>query len=166
MCIRDRGEAGADQQADLDAIAGYATALTEAVTSALPDWVERSVQLRCHENNLADADPQQVTEAGRAAAEDIGCRLEQQLTLDIDDQWTTPLTIIRSAIKYPTEILSALGCPPTIRDDFAQRANPGDLYDLTPASFADLGPEVHGHGIAWGAAKAHIHLRRRKGEGQ
>jgi hypothetical protein len=49
------------------------------------------------------------------------------------------------------------------RDDAEARLHPDDVYGLVPAAFADLGPEVHDAGLVWGAAKAHVHLRRRAG---
>jgi hypothetical protein len=46
------------------------------------------------------------------------------------------------------------------RDPFAERAFPDDLYDLSPASFADVDPELAEVAITWGAAKAFVHKRR------
>jgi hypothetical protein len=40
------------------------------------------------------------------------------------------------------------------------------VYDLTPASFADVDPALHEPGLVWGAAKAHVHLARRRREGR
>ena len=102
--------------------------------------------------------------AGRAAAEEVGGRVRELLLLDIDEQWTNPLTLIRTAIRYPTELLRAIGAPTVHRDEQAKRFHPDDVYDLTPASFAELGPDVHDLGLSWGAAKAHVHLRRRREE--
>ncbi len=136
----------------------------------MPSWVARAVEVRCQQNRISIADNQEladrVAQAGVAAADDIGTRLWDLLKLDIDDQWTNPLAIIRTGTKYPTEILRSLDCPPVERDDYSKRANPDDIYGLTPASFADLGPGLQDLGISWGAAKAHIHLRRRKEAGQ
>ncbi len=50
------------------------------------------------------------------------------------------------------------------RDAQSARFQPDDVYDLAPASFADLAPELHDLGISWGAAKAHVHLQRRRRE--
>lgn len=164
------GAGNASTSADAEAIARFGAALAEAVRLALPDWVAQAVHYQCQQNNMVVADNgelvDRISEAGRHASEDIGSRLADLLQLDIDEQWTNPLSIIRSAVRYPSEILASLDCPPSSRDDYSIRANPHDVYDLTPASFADLGPEVKDLGIAWGAAKAHIHLQRRKREGQ
>jgi len=36
---------------------------------------------------------------------------------------------------------------------------------LAPAAFEDVAPELRDPGIEWGAAKAFVHLRRRRAEG-
>jgi hypothetical protein len=46
------------------------------------------------------------------------------------------------------------------------RSFPDDVYDLTPASFADVDPALHEPGLVWGAAKAHVHLARRRRQGK
>ena len=39
---------------------------------------------------------------------------------------------------------------------------PDDAYGLTPTTFLDFGQTAHELGIAWGAAKAHTHLSKRR----
>ena len=53
-----------------------------------------------------------------------------------------------------------------VRDRFAEQTFPDDVYDLVPASFADVDPSLHEPGLLWGAAKAHTVLVRRKGLGR
>jgi hypothetical protein len=142
-------------------MAGYATALADAVESALGRWIHRSVVDR-HPQPLTGDLEARIEASARAAVADIGRRLRDLLALDIDDQWTNPLSIIRDAVAYPTGILREAGVEPVDRDATARRLQPDDLYDLTPASFADLGAEVHEPGLLWGAAKAHVHLTRRR----
>jgi hypothetical protein len=82
------------------------------------------------------------------------------VALDIDDQRSTPLTLLRAAVRYPTEVLQAAGVPPVERDPIQIRLLPDDLYDLSPASFADVDPALREPGLMWGAAKALAHRRR------
>ncbi len=82
------------------------------------------------------------------------------LKADIDDQRTTPLALLRTAVRYPTEVLRAAGVPPVERDPIQTRLLPDDLYDLSPASFADVDPALAEPGMVWGAAKALAHRRR------
>ena len=88
------------------------------------------------------------------------------LALDIDEQRTGPLALIRQAVPYPTEVLRAAGVPPVDRDEFAARQFPDDVYDLAPTSFGELDPDLQEVGLVWGAAKAHVHLSRRRADGQ
>ena len=42
------------------------------------------------------------------------------------------------------------GVPPVVRDSFAEEVFPDDVYDLAPASFADVDPGLAEPGIEWG----------------
>lgn len=152
-----------ESERDDQLLASYATALTDEIERALPGWVSAAVAARTGGTvpaELAD----QVAQAGQDAVEEVGGQIRSLLELDIDDQWTNPLTLIRTAIKYPNQILRD-ACVPTItRDAQAKRFHPDDVYGLIPSSFADLGPTANDLGLSWGAAKAHVHLRRRRAE--
>ena len=87
-------------------------------------------------------------------------RLRALLEADVDEQCTTPLAIVRAAVRYPTAMLRTAGVPPVERDDFKVHAFPGDDYDLAPASLADVDPALVDLGIAWGAWKAMAHRAR------
>jgi len=99
-------------------------------------------------------------QAGRRAAEDVGGAVRTLLAADIDDQHTTPLALLRGAVRYPTRVLQDAGVPPVERDPVQVRLLPGDLYDLSPAMFADVHPSLAEPGMVWGAAKALAHRRR------
>ena len=136
----------------------HATALADAIVVALPGWVERCVASR-----LPAPDPdamEAAREAGRRAADEVGAEVRALLAEDIDDQRTTPLFLLRSAVRYPTEVLQAAGVPPVDRDPIQARLLPGDPYDLSPARFADVDPALAEPGMVWGAAKALAHRRR------
>jgi len=96
----------------------------------------------------------------RCAAE-IGPPLRELLATDVDQQQTTPLSVLRSAVRFPTHVLADGGVPAPDRDDFDASRFPDDPYRLTPASFADIDPELGPIGITWGAAKAFEVLQRR-----
>ncbi len=139
-------------------LAELADELVVAVVAALPGWVERCVVERSAPGVVVP--PARVADAGREAADEVGERLGALLAADVDEQWTGPLAVIRGAVRYPTDVLREVGAPPVDRDADAQRLFPDDPYDLTPASFADVHPDLHGPGLAWGAAKAFVHRRR------
>ncbi len=132
--------------------------LVGTVERVLPAWVERSVR-----RLLPDADAAvlaRTAEAGRQAVTDVVPRLRALLAGDVDEQRTTPLTILRDAVRYPTEVLREAGVSVAVRDEFAERRFPDDVYDLTPAAFADIDPRLHQLGLEWGAAKAWVHKQR------
>ncbi len=159
--------ARAEADADEAALAAHAQALAGAIDRALAPWVVRSVEVVAAawggpvpEAVVADAE-----RAGGQARAEIGARVRDLLERDVDDQPTGPLALLRRAVTYPTEVLRRAGVPPVARDRFAEEAFPEDLYDLSPASFAELDPDLAELGLVWGAAKAHVVLARRRREG-
>jgi hypothetical protein len=150
-----------DDPDDAAALARYASALADAAEVAIPGWIERSVQRVAAEQDLA-VDPAAVAAVAREAQADGAARLRTLLSADIDAQPTNPLSVLRSLVRYPTDVLRAAGARPVARDEFAERNFPDDLYDLTPAAFADVDRALHEPGLIWGAAKAHVHLARRR----
>ena len=144
-----------DDPADAARLEELAEALADAVERALPGWVAR---VTAH----VPLDGGAVAEAGRRAVADVGAAVRALLATDVDEQRTNPLAVARGAVRYPTELLARAGIAPAKRDEFAVRAFPDDVYDLSPATWSDLGPDVQEPGIMWGAAKAHVVLQRRK----
>ncbi len=138
------------------ALAGYAATLHDAISAAIQPWVVGLIFARAPELVI---DAPATAEAVAASALP---RLEALLEADIDDQRTTPLQVLRTSIGPITELLTSAGVAPPARDAPAQRIDPDDVYDLGPASFADLGEAVGDAGLTWGAAKAHVHLARRR----
>lgn len=154
--------------ADLAALAGYATALADGIAAAVGPWVERSVLEVCAARGVLVTGVlrSRAVAAGAEATAQIAPEVRQLLARDIDDQRTGPLEILRRAVRWPTEVLAAAGVAPADRDESARAMFPDDLYDLTPGSFRDLDPALHEPGLEWGAAKAHVHLARRRAAGQ
>ncbi|MBM3684432.1 MAG: hypothetical protein FJW83_07815 [Actinobacteria bacterium] len=146
----------------------HAAALVDTVEVTLGPWVVRVVCERMVAwAGAAPADV--VAEAERAAAvavADVLPRLRALVALDVDEQRTNPLAVLRSAVRHPTEVLARAGVPHVRRDPFDERAFPDDVYGLAPASFADIDPALHEPGLRWGASKAHVVLRRRRAEGR
>ena len=138
--------------------------LAQELEIALPGWVEARVRfiyqawtLDWSEEIASDAQ-----EAGKKCATEVGLRLRELLESGIEQQDTNPMSILRSATSYPTQVLKNYDVPPIERDDFLEDTFPDDVYGLTPAAFSDFGQNAHELGIAWGAAKAHTHLSRRR----
>lgn len=145
----------------------YGRALADAIEVAIPKWVMRSVAGRWRDWKCIDADPDLVDAArvaGERARVEVGSAVRDLLAQDVDEQHANPLALVRRAVSYATEVLRVAGVPPVVRDEFDERAFPEDIYALTPASFAEVDPALHEPGLMWGAAKAHAHLTRRRGQ--
>jgi hypothetical protein len=157
-----------DDPADAEALARYAAALADRIDEAIPGWIDRSVRRVLADQGIAvdDVVAERIRDAGRAARESGGRRVRALLSTDIDAQAGNPLAVLRSLVPHATAVLASAGARPVARDEFSVRHFPDDVYDLTPASFADVDPALHEPGLVWGAAKAHVHLARRRRKGR
>jgi hypothetical protein len=154
-----------DDPADLEALDRYATELLAAVEVALPAWVQRSVAERWAAWHGGEPSPElgaAARDAAGAAADAVLPDLRALLAQDVAEQRSNPLSLIRRAVPHATRVLAAAGVPHVVRDEQAARLFPDDVYDLTPASFEELDAAAHEPGLRWGAAKAHVLLRRRR----
>jgi len=147
-----------------DPVGPHAAALADAIEAALPRWVQRCVAtvVVAHAGALSPEVAAEGVEAGRRAVAEVMPVLRALLAADMDAQATTPMAVLRAAVRYPTEVLAAAGVPEVARDRFAEAAFPDDVYDLTPATFADIDPQLADLGLTWGAAKAFEHKRRHR----
>ncbi len=145
-------------------MAGYATALGDAAEAALAGWVVRSVERRltAWAGRVDPAVHDAAVVAGRRAVDEVIPRLRLLLATDVAEQRSTPLGVLRGAVPFPTAVLAVAGVPAVVRDEVAQRGFPADVYDLSPANFADIDATVAEPGLLWGAAKAHVILSRRR----
>lgn len=143
-------------------LAEASAAIVDGVARELPGWVERQVARildawgRLDAGARADAEAA-ARDAGRAAAARVSARLRALFAVGAAAQDATPLEIVRSAYREPTEVLMAAGVPPVERDAFDERAWPDDLYGLVPRTLGDLGdPGLAPLHLAWGMAKAAV----------
>lgn len=139
-------------------LAAYSEDLAARVAHVVPTWLASLVERRAP--GVA-TEPAAVAQLA-AGAEATMTELRALLETDIDAQRSGPLEVLRQAVRFPTAVLAEAGIEPAERDDFATRNFPDDLFNLTPASFAAVDPSLHEPGLIWGAAKAHVHLRRRR----
>ena len=145
-------------------LARFGDELVRAIESAVGPWVQTSVETVLREQGRSiDGETAALIEvARRDATLTIVQELRTVLVLDVDEQRQNPLSILRAAVHYPTQVLRAAGARPVARDEFDERSFPDDEFALTPVAFSDFGSAVHDAGIMWGAAKAHVHLQRRR----
>ena len=145
----------ADDEARL---AAFATELANRIDAAIPRWVERSLREKGGVG-FVEADVVPVADATRDA---IMPALRRILSADVDAGAGSPLAALRAGVGPMTERLTVWGAARPPRDEFQERQFPGDPYELGPAAFADVDPDLHEPGLVWGAARAHVHLRRRR----
>src|SRR5260370_17952915 len=133
-----------------------AAALADAIERALPAWVERSVErvMKAWRGEFDDDVRGEAAAAGRQAANEVGPQVRALLDTDIDAQRTTPLSLMRGAVRYPTAVLRAAGVPPVVRDEQQERLFLHDVYHLAPASFAAVDPALAAVGAARGPPTA------------
>jgi hypothetical protein len=158
-------------KADSD-LAQLGAELAGAIVAAIPEWITESVTGRVNQWLQAGGGPLRVEEAelllmceaaGQTAAEKAGGPLVELLLSDVDQQWTTPLAIVRPLVAFASDVLDRAGVPEVVRDDFQVTRFPDDRYALTPASLAALGEDVAVLALTWGAAKALAHRQRHAG---
>src|ERR1700730_1196796 len=100
-------------------LADPAKALADAIDSALPAWVIRSVDGIYRAWSGQPSPPAillAAADAGREARSEVSTRVRDLLEADIDEQHTTPLALLRGAVRYPTAVLVHAGVPPIERD--------------------------------------------------
>lgn len=136
----------------------YGESLRSAIAEALPQWLERQIELRIAPDTVSPAEAGDAID--RACAEALA-RIDELLDADIDRPISGPLELVRRSLGPVVDLLDRAAADEVARDPFDTDARPDDRYGLGPMSFLDLGAEVHEAGIAWGAAKAHLHLARR-----
>lgn len=142
-----------------------ADALLDGLDRAIGPWIERSIAERVAalaDREVARTALDDAPDAGRATHDELMPRLRAMLLADVEAQGSGPLSMLRAAVGPATDVLRAAGVPVARRDEFARRAFPDDVYDLGPAAFADVDPDLHDLGIEWGAAKAFLVLARRR----
>ena len=93
-------------------------------------------------------------DALRVAEDSMAEALDELLEHPYERQRRGPLELFQEAMATPTAILQQAGIEPRPRDEVAQTALPGDVYDLAPASSRSLGEDVWAAHLRWGATKA------------
>ena len=146
----------------------YVQQLADAATAAVPVWLRRCViaTSRRLTGTCSAALETAADEMVTAATPVVVGELLHVLATDVDAQDRNPLSIFRAAVRFPTAVLELHDVPPVKRDDFAVRHFPADVYDLSPATWADVDESLREPGLIWGAWKAKTVLDRRRAEGR
>jgi len=144
-----------------------AAAIVAGVETWVPRWVRAQVDRLLDAWGRAAAEARrraeaEAAEAGNVAARRVVGELRELFATDPERQRATPLEIVRTAYREPTQVLASAGVPAVVRDEFDERAWPNDVYGLAPRSLGDLGdPNLAPLHLSWGLAKATLIRARR-----
>jgi hypothetical protein len=137
-------------------------AIVAGVERTLPTWVEARIAFIADAWGSLDVEARarldaRARDAAASTTKRVVAELRALFATDAAAQRSTPLEIVRSAVREPTEVLAGAGIPAIERDEFEERAFPDDQYGLTPRTLADLGDEALGPlQLAWGLAKVGV----------
>lgn len=146
----------------------FAQQLLETLRRDLRPWLGDAVTQRVDSARYVPGPAQADALAAviDTAVRDATNRLEVLLGTDIDAQRSTPLAEIRTAVAPVTRTLLDLGFAPHAPAESPPSGLADDVFGFGPASLAEISPDAHERGLEWGAAKAFVHLARRRREGQ
>ena len=145
---------------------GPAADLLAAATYAVPGWLARCVgRVAAAQSIPVDGVTAEIDAMVERRAGEVLDRLGVLLATDVDEQRANPLDILRDAVVGPTEVLLAAGARPVTRDAFSEERFPSDVFDLAPATWADVDESMVEPGLTWGAWHASVVLTRRRDEG-
>lgn len=136
----------------------YGQRLLETISNSIRGWLHATMSNRLGE----DASEYDLRDALEQVALDVEQSIAVLVNADIDEPLSGPLERIRRAVEPLNDVLDELGAPQRPRDPVEAAMRPADRHALGPMTFRDLDDDVHDAGIAWGAAKAHLHLQRRR----
>jgi hypothetical protein len=125
---------------------------SERLSGLLVDAYRPYVHHRLEELGLPR--PEGLDVALDAGAAWLAAELDDLLGRPFHIQPRGPLEVFQEAMRFPTHVLSEAAVDPIRRDEVTERALPGDVYHLAPASSASLGEEVWRAHLDWGAVKA------------
>ncbi len=138
--------------------------LLDTARRVVPGWLRRVTIDAGHRGGVDAAQLEhRIDTVVERASTDVLERLADLLGTDVDEQRTTPLTLLRESVRRPTQLLRELGALPPSAPD-ADRF-PDDIFRLGPATWSDVDPSLHEPGLTWGAWKAMTVLARRRDEG-
>ena len=134
----------------------YGQRLADAIAADIGPWLQTELA-----KTLDDPDDE-LQALLRSVESETKRAITELVTADVDIPLSGPLERIRRSIEPLTEALGERQVPAPLRNPLDVEMRPDDRYGFGPMTFLDISPEVHEAGIAWGAAKAHLHMQRRR----
>lgn len=141
----------------------YSTRLLHTMEAVAGPWLRGLVDRVVASQGLGDSvDMAHIDRVVSAARDRLLATLTELLALDAWEQRLNPLEIVRGATAPLTAELTSRGARPVERDEFKERSFPDDVFDLAPATWSDVHPDLHEVGLEWGAWKAAAIISRRR----
>lgn len=137
----------------------YGLALGDVVVAAVPLWLRGVFIARLGSDARLD---ERFDDLVTRLQSELKDRFTRLATADIDEPISGPLEQIRQATSGATYLLRELDASPVVRDEAVATLYPEDVFSIGPTAARELGQEVHDASIAWGAAKAYLHLHRHR----
>ena len=126
--------------------------LRRCIVAAVPGWMTRMSAAVLGSQSIAlRAD--EIAHMADEARQFVDLRLSELFAADVDQQRTTPLSILRDSVRYPNALLATQGATAFAAAGGSHFSQSEDPFHLMPASLADFGDEVHQAGLLWGAGK-------------
>jgi hypothetical protein len=132
--------------------------LHQAITGAIRPWLNAVIESRVPDTAISA----QLAETLDGISTAVDRSIAELINADVQEPLSGPLERIRREVEPLNDALDHLGVPAPQRDAVDVQMRPADRHALGPMTFRDLGENVHEAGITWGAAKAHLHLQRRR----
>ena len=133
----------------------YSERLLRGMESAALEWLRTSFDRVVSSQELHESvDAVRRDRAIESARDRLVSELRVLLESEAWEQRRNPLDLVRECTGSLSEELAAIGARPVARDEFQERSFPGDAFDLCPATWADVRPDLHEIGLEWGAWKA------------
>ncbi len=132
--------------------------LHRAIAGAIRPWLDAVTESRLPDTAISA----QLAETLDGITTAVDRSIAELINADVEEPLSGPLERIRREVEPLNDALDRLGVPAPHRDVVDVQMRPADRHTLGPMTFRDLGENVHEAGITWGAAKAHLHLQRRR----
>lgn len=141
----------------------YSTRLLATMHELLEPWMHALVDRVVTSQDLsARIDRERLDRVVHDSARSLIDDLTELFAHEAWEQRRNPLELLREATGVLTVELTALGAQPVVRDEFKERSFPSDVFDLAPATWSDVHPDLHEVGLEWGAWKAAAIISRRR----
>jgi len=141
----------------------YSARLYDMMSKVVESWLrDLFARVLSGQGIVVSAEKDRIDHVVSETARRLLADVDELLSHEAWEQRRNPLDLARSATENVTTELKRLGATPVSRDEFKERSFPDDVFDLAPATWSDLHPNLHEPGLEWGAWKAAAIMSHRR----